>query len=205
MGKKKRKKLSGLLNSTGDTYSPLTGRELIAHKVSELVIMGGSYPQGYEYNFWGSNASLTAHVINTWSGRMVFAGSDVGKHVMTGRPLMLDGPKADPVRMAYIYYLYYEPRSSWDPLTILYAMNGLGDLFEYGNEFGYNHVRPNGWNEWVWDESVRNQFFLRLKVDNETAAAEVDRLFLRGALSVARQSATNASQGVPVRPDSGEL
>lgn len=150
--------------------------------------MGGDYPSGHSYNFWGSNSSLSAHVVNTWEGRMVFVGGDVGKFVHTGGPLMEDGPKDDTVRKAYIYYTFVNPRSSWDPLTVLYAVQGTGDLFKYGNEYGYNHIEPNGTNYWVWDESVRHQFFLRLKVDNATAAAEVDRLFLRGAESVARQT-----------------
>ncbi|KAK4151994.1 inosine-uridine preferring nucleoside hydrolase-domain-containing protein [Chaetomidium leptoderma] len=183
--------LSGLLNSTADTHSPLTGRDLVSRKVAELVVMGGVYPSGGpSWNFWGSNASLAAHVINTWDrgGRVTFLGNDVGKHVLTGGPLMttMKGLATDPVRMAYIYYSYYNPRPSWDPLAVLYAINGLGDLFEHGNEGGgYNHVEPDGTNRWVWDDEQagRDHFFLRLKADNETAAAEVDRLFLRGALS----------------------
>jgi inosine-uridine nucleoside N-ribohydrolase len=159
----------------------LSGRELVSRKVSELVIMGGGYPSGRSWNFWGSDPALAAHVIHAWEGRIVFAGDDVGKHVLTGGPLMAKGPKTDPVRMAYIYYSYLTARSSWDPLTVLYAMEGLGELFQFGNEYGYNHIEADGANRWVWDKNVRNQFFLRLKVDNATAAAEVDRLLLHGA------------------------
>jgi hypothetical protein len=198
-------KLSGLLNSTADSYSDLAGRELVVRKVSELVIMGGGYPSGHSWNFWGSNASLTAHVINTWEGRMVFAGGDVGGHVKSGGPLMSDGPKTDPVRMAYIYYSYYIPRPSWDPLAVLYAMNGLGDLFKFGNDYGYNHVEANGTNRWIWDHQVRNQFFLRLKADNETTAVELDRLFLQGALSVEGQHGSKATRGEPVGLNRDEL
>ncbi|KAI0909839.1 inosine/uridine-preferring nucleoside hydrolase [Ustulina deusta] len=182
--------LSGLLNSTADCYSDLGGRELVARKVSELVIMGGGYPSGYEFNFWGSNASLTAHVVHTWEGRIVFLGDEVGKPVTSGGRLMSEGPSTDPARMAYIYYTYYARRPSWDPLTVLYAINGLGGLFQFGNEYGYNHVAADGANQWVWDQEVRNQFFLRLAVDEETAAAELDRLFLQGAFSVAEQLET---------------
>ncbi|KAK5632037.1 hypothetical protein RRF57_007751 [Xylaria bambusicola] len=181
-------KLSGLLNSTADDYSDLDGRELIARKVSELVIMGGGYPSGHEFNFWGSNASLTAHVVHTWKGRMVFLGEEVGKDIKSGGLLMSEGPSTDPARMAYIYYTYYSPRQSWDPLTLLYAMNGLGSLFQFGNENGYNHVEADGTNRWVWDEKVQSQFFLKLAVDEETAAAELDRQFLEGAFSVTTQS-----------------
>ncbi|KAI0816355.1 inosine/uridine-preferring nucleoside hydrolase [Xylaria sp. FL0064] len=179
--------LSGLLNSTADSCSDLDGRELVARKVSELVIMGGGYPSGHEFNFWGSNASLTAHVVHTWEGRVVFLGDEAGRPVESGARLMSEGPSTDPARMAYIYYTYYTPRSSWDPLTVLYAINGLGDLFEFGNEYGYNRVGADGSNQWVWDQEVRNQFFLRLAVDEETAAEELDRLFLQGALSVTEQ------------------
>ncbi|KAI1128550.1 inosine/uridine-preferring nucleoside hydrolase [Nemania abortiva] len=198
--------LSGLLNSTADSYSDLSGRELVARKVSELVIMGGDYPYGHSYNFWGSNASLAAHVVNTWEGRMVFVGGDVGKNVKSGGPLMAMGPDMDPVAMAYIEYTNHTPHSSWDPLAVLYAIYGLGDLFQFGNEYGFNNVEPNGSNRWIWDDKVRHQFFLRLKCDEETAAAEVDRLFLQGARSVTNQTgSTTTRQSRPMKPVHEEL
>ena len=190
-------KLSGLLNSTNDSYSDLNGRELVNRKVSELVVMGGGYPSGYSFNFWGSNSSLTAHVINTWEGRIVFVGDDVGEYVKSGGRLISEGPTTDPVRMAYIYYSYYAPRSSWDPLTIMYAVNGLNNLFEFGNDYGYNYIGADGTNRWIWDPKIRNQFFLRLKVSNETAAVELDRLFLKGAVLFAKQSESKVSAEEP--------
>lgn len=148
--------------------------------------MGGSYPSGRSWNFWGSNPSFAAHVIHSWQGRVVFSGGDVGLHVLTGGPLMDHGPKEDPVRQAYIYYTFWTSRSSWDPLAVLYAIHGLGSLFEFGAERGYNRIEADGANRWVDDGEAHNQFVLRLKARNETAAKEVDRLFLRGARSAAR-------------------
>jgi len=178
--------LSALLNSTSDKHSTLTGRELISQKVSELVVMGGAYPSGREWNFFGSDPSLTAHAINSWEGRVVFVGDEVGRDVLSGREFMSHGPETDPVRQAYIYYSYFSPRPSWDALAVLYALHGLGELFEFGNEggYGYNHVESDGTNQWVWDETRRDQKYLRLKVSNVTAAAEIDRLLLKGARSV---------------------
>lgn len=172
------------MNSSSDQHSDLSGLDLISRKVSELVIMGGGYPSGYEYNFRGGNSSLTAHVVNNWPGPMVFSGAELGGNVMSGSLLMKDGPASDPVKAAYIYYTYLNPRYSWDPLTVLYAINGLGSFFEFGNDFGYNHVFPNGSNAWVFDKTMVDQHWLRLKVDNETASAELDKLFLEGTLSV---------------------
>ena len=37
--------LAALLDSGSDTHSNLTGRELIAAKVRNLVVMGGDYPR----------------------------------------------------------------------------------------------------------------------------------------------------------------
>ncbi|KAB2575685.1 hypothetical protein DBV05_g5676 [Lasiodiplodia theobromae] len=176
--------LSGLLNSTADAYSNSSGLELVQSKVAELVIMGGGYPSGYEYNFWGSNSSLTAHVVNNWPGKMTFSGSELGGNVTSGASLTVEAPAGDPVAAAYRWYTGYNvSRFSWDPLTVLYACEGTADLFEYANEFGYNHVHPNGSNNWVYDETATNQHWLQLKVDNETVARKLDRLYLEGAVS----------------------
>lgn len=177
--------LSALLNSTADTYSQLSGPELILKKVSELVVMGGDFPSGREYNFWGDDPLKAAHVVNNWPGRITYLGSDVGKRVMSGAQLTVEGPENDPVKAAYRWYTGYNvSRESWDPLAVLYACKGFGDLFEYANESGYNFVHPDGSNVWVEDETRTDQHWLRLKVDNETAARELDRLYLEGARSV---------------------
>ena len=148
-------KLSGLLNSTGDASSPLSGRELVAAKVKELVVMGGEYPSGREYNFWGSNASLTAHVVNTWDGSPVtFIGEELGRNVLSGQRLITEGPDGDPVRAAYRWYTYGEARQSWDPLAVLYAVSDeteRDEMFSLKGEEGYNAVDGrDGSNKWVW-------------------------------------------------------
>ncbi|KAF2966990.1 hypothetical protein GQX73_g6564 [Xylaria multiplex] len=88
--------LSGLLNSTADDISPLNGQDLIASKVAELVVMGGEYPSGREWNFWGDNPFTTAHVVNNWKGKVVFSGYEMGKTVFSGGELMSHGPPNDP-------------------------------------------------------------------------------------------------------------
>lgn len=90
--------------------------------------MGGGYPTGRSWNFWGSDPAFAAHVVHSWEGRIVFSWDDVGLHVLTGNLLMKYGPRDDPVRQAYIYYNFWEPTSSWDPLAAVYTIEGLGDL-----------------------------------------------------------------------------
>lgn len=143
--------------------------------------MGGTYPSGVEWNFAGSDPASAAHVVNDWPGRMVFSGYELGAAVHSGTRLMAEGPGNDPVRAAYIYYSYGRPRASWDPITVLYAIRGLSDIFEYGNDNGYNHVNKDGSNTWIHDDGVTNQHYLRLKLDNSTVGDELDRLYLEAA------------------------
>jgi inosine-uridine nucleoside N-ribohydrolase len=182
--------LSGLLNSTADQYSNCSGYELVEKKIRELVIMGGGYPSGHEFNFWGDNPSYTAHVVNSWprSVALTFLGTEIGEMVSSGAALTLYGPTNDPVKAGYEWYVGYNTtRFSWDPLTTAYACQGLGTWFEYGNVDGYNHVWPNGSNVWREDEGRTNQHYLRLKVGNETVARELDELYLRGARMRAKE------------------
>lgn len=181
--------LSGLLNSSADSYSELAGPELVAAKVAELVVMGGGYPSGYEFNFRYYDPAATAHVINSWKGSpIVFSGVELGGNVSTGRSLLASGPARDPVSAAYLYYTYNTSRFSWDPLTVLYAMDGPGQLFEFANDGGYNFVYANGSNVWVEDEGVKDQHWLKLKVDNATAASVLDKMMLEAAWSVVTNS-----------------
>lgn len=143
--------------------------------------MGGDYPSGHEFNFFGDNPLRTAHVVNSWPGRITFSGFSMGLNVTSGARLMSEGPSSDPVRSAYIWYTHHTPRSSWDPLTMLYAMRGLDDVFEFANEFGYNLVHANGSNTWVSNESRTDQHWLKLAVSREEAEELLDRLYLEGA------------------------
>lgn len=146
--------------------------------------MGGEYPSGSEYNFWGDNPSHTAHVVNTWAGRMTFSGTELGGHVFSGKGLLDKGPKNDPTKRGYFWYNYGKPRESWDPLTVVYAAQGLGCMFEYAGQGGRNHVFANGSNEWRWDEddgSRGEQRWLKLAVKNETAEEMLDDMLLQGA------------------------
>ena len=155
--------------------------------------MGGGYPVGRRsWNFYGSKTQAAAHVINAWEGPITFVGEDVGKKVLSGRPLIFDGPENDPVRMAMIYYSYTRPIRSWDPLTIMYAAYGLGDMFEFGNVRGYNRINADGSNEWVNEATDKHQHYLRLKISNEEAAAILDEKYLEAARKFAKRT--------PLRP-----
>lgn len=66
--------------------------------------MGGEYPSGHEFNFFGHNITAAADVVNTWPGRVTFIGFELGRDVYSGGQLMVDGPESDPVNAAYRWY-----------------------------------------------------------------------------------------------------
>ncbi|PTB73660.1 nucleoside hydrolase [Trichoderma longibrachiatum ATCC 18648] len=180
--------LADLLKSEADHISPLSGLELAAQKVSELIIMGGEYPSGWEYNFGGIDPESTAHVVHHWpkSVNITYSGSELGGNIFSGQSLVQRLPPDSPVLSAYQWYVGRGStlRPSWDPITTLYGVLGLDlpskigvrPMLEYGNESGYNSiVLANGSNVWINDTDITNQHWLRL-VDgaNYSMAALLD-------------------------------
>lgn len=181
--------LAGLLDSHDDG---LSGPELVATKVRELVVMGGRYPSGWEYNLGGVDPTSAAIVIDRWPREVpiTFSGYELGKYVLSGEHLRREAPPASPVLAAYEWYVgrCKTLRESWDPLTVLYGVAGLDELpqlglpalFKYGNEYGYNSVASkDGSNIWVNDTNVTNQHWLKLadNVSNNTVAWILEQFY----------------------------
>ncbi|KAK7757480.1 hypothetical protein SLS62_000495 [Diatrype stigma] len=185
--------LAALLASPPDAISPLAGPALVAAKVAELVVMGGRYPSGWEFNFGGGgDPSVTAQVVNGWPRAVpvTFSGGELGGDVFSGAALAATAPPGSPVLAAYQWYVgrCRTARESWDPITTLYgilglegasALLGVPNLFAYANEFGYNRVAEDGSNAWVNDTRVSNQHWLKLApgVTNATVAAVLDGFY----------------------------
>lgn len=76
-------------------------------------------------------------------------------------------------------------RASWDPVTVLYAVLGVGEIFEFANKGGSNSLLEDGSNEWV-DEGKedRGQHWLRLKdgVTDERVGEMLESLYVRSDL-----------------------
>ncbi|KII83357.1 hypothetical protein PLICRDRAFT_47242 [Plicaturopsis crispa FD-325 SS-3] len=152
--------IAGLLNSTADAVSPLAGRDLVAKKVKEIVIMGGKYPAGSEFNFDSDNPSLVQFITENWPTRMVFTGYEIGINILAGAVLTDYAPKDSPVRAAYIAYNGpNKNRYAWDPTAVIYASFGLDNLFVYGNHGGSVYVQNNGSDVWR-DSPTKDQHYL---------------------------------------------
>jgi hypothetical protein len=167
--------LEDILKSKADEISPLSGSDLIAAKTRELVVMGGAYPSGSEYNFGHSDPESTAYVLKDWpkSVAITYSGFELGGDIYSGQNLDELSPPNSPILAAYQWYVGRGStlRPSWDPITTLYGILGL-DGFEklglsrmlaFANRDGYNSLTSaNASNAWVNDTSVTNQHWLKL-------------------------------------------
>ncbi len=137
-----------LLMSKGDQFSELSGPDLIRKKVSRWICMGGRYPEHLDPGVYGNfkpDPKATVQVIRDWPGTIYFSG--LGEKVLTGAGLR-HGPQDNPVRRVYELYLGETPtRSSWDQVTLLYAVRPKAAYWSLLDK-GYNHIFDNGTNQW---------------------------------------------------------
>lgn len=164
--------LEGLLASTPDDISPLTGRQLVESKVDRFVVMGGLFPEGREFNFVEGPESARA-VVDAWPTPIEFLGWEVGAVVRTGKAISLrDG---DVIGEAY--RRYSGPgvgRESWDLLTVHLALEGPGRHYAL-SEPGTLRIDPTGYSTFVPDASGRHRH-VSLTVPPAEIEAEIDRI-----------------------------
>lgn len=185
--------LADLLKSEPDKISSLSGKDLISSKVKELVVMGGNYPSGWEYNFGDMDPESTDYILRNWPKTipMTFSGFELGGNVYSGQRIAENSPVNSPIVAAYQWYVGRGStiRMSWDPITTLYGILGLDGfsklgfrpMLAYANKDGYNSITSsNGSNAWVNDTSVTNQHWLKLAdgVTNSSMAWLLDQFFI---------------------------
>ncbi|KAL6890395.1 inosine-uridine preferring nucleoside hydrolase domain-containing protein [Trichoderma evansii] len=186
--------LANLLKSEADHISHLSGTQLVSAKVGELIVMGGQYPSGWEYNFGGMDPKSTADVVNNWpkNVKITYSGDELGGNVFSGKSFAQRFSPDSPILSTYQWYVGRGStiRQSWDPITTLYGILGLEwfpklrirPMLAYANEFGHNSVNAaNGSNAWVNDTGVTNQHWLCLAdgVTNSSMARLLDEIMTR--------------------------
>lgn len=133
--------LADLIASSSDSYSSLSGMELIKRKVKHLVLMGGSYPssKGDLYLAGGRDIDPppAIRVLEDWPTTIAFTPGNVCGGFTTGQTLASKTPQSNPVRAAYRLFFGREGvgRSSWDLCPVLYAVRGLSNSND-GTYFG---------------------------------------------------------------------
>ncbi len=113
--------LRELLSSPPDESSELDGRALVTRAVDRMVVMGGYYPEGYEFNI-AQDPRAAAEVIAGWPTPVDFLGWETGFEAFTGREISRDDPR-NLVGAAYRSYSGEGAgRESWDLIAMHYAI-----------------------------------------------------------------------------------
>ena len=160
--------LEDLVNSTGDQHSALTGRELIALKVRQTVIMGGGFPRtaAPETNIKLDPAAAVT-VVNQWPGMILWQGFEVGAAINVGAELR-GVPRDNPVRRAYELRPFRggsaldHGKPAHDLASVLVAVRGpQPDLWAVVSK-GRVTADSEGHTEWKRDWAKRHSY-LRIK------------------------------------------
>jgi len=117
--------LRRLLESAGDTNSPLSGCDLVARKVKELSCMAAWFPRGREWNV-EQDAESAQFVCEHWPTPIMFSGGELGYPLESGERLAKETPASNPVRAAY----GGGSRPSWDQTSVIYAARGLANYWD---------------------------------------------------------------------------
>ncbi len=146
--------LNDLLLSGSDTFSPLSGKNLVQKKVKRLVAMAGKFPEGWEFNVKEDSAS-SKYVFENWPTRILLSGFEIGEKIFTGKNLIKSNLKS-PAKMAFSVAMSFSDndkngRMSWDQTAVLTAIQGPGENFSQIN--GRMMAEPSGFNRW---ENINN-------------------------------------------------
>jgi inosine-uridine nucleoside N-ribohydrolase len=131
--------LAGLLNSTADEYSSLSGNELVTKKIRQLVSMAARIDKdgigGYEFNVM-VDAAASKKVFADWPTPVTISGFEIGEKILTGiRLIHNESIQNSPVKDAFEIALSKDKnttgRNSWDETAVLVAVRGIEPYFSY--------------------------------------------------------------------------
>lgn len=177
-----------LLCSAPDSFSPLTGKELIAKKIHRTVVMGGRFYEGWpedvvlDDNFvvtweWNIKGDVPAaqDVCKGWPGELVFSSFEVGLPCISMGTFCASVPEHHPVRRAYALRGFLEGRSSWDQTAVLEAIRP-GVYFKTSAP-GQVRVNDDGVTSFTPDNQGK-QYYLIPILDSKEIANLIDNLLL---------------------------
>ena len=130
--------IAALLQSEGDEISPLDGVSLVREKCAKVVLMAGGFvPGGDGRNIPEWNALVdvpaTQAVVRLCPVPLVFLPFETGFDMITGCPMMKKYGEDTPLSHSFIHYgdtREIGGRHSWDPATLVYAVEGCRDFFD---------------------------------------------------------------------------
>ena len=124
--------LAQLLESKGDTYSPLTGVELVRQKVKCIYVMGGVFGEAVEpdYNF-SQAIEFSKKFFELWPEDVdvIFSPAEVGDNIEYKPEQVIadiDWTDVHPIKQVYMKCNCNTGQKMWDPMAVINAVEGDG-------------------------------------------------------------------------------
>lgn len=186
--------LKDLIYSKPDKLSKLNGKDLIRAKVKELVVMGGKYPEGREYNFYFGGVSAAAKdVVENWPDEVpvMFSGYEIGERIISGKNYKNQLPYC-PLLLALknAYDAISRGRESWDETAVIYGTRGLsynGKVYWKTQSKGSVLVDClDGSNKWL-PSPDKNQSYLIESMNPDSLGSFMENLILKSINNAIRK------------------
>lgn len=173
--------LANLLSSPPDKTSPLSGKDLVAKKVKQLVSMaagiGKDGKSQREFNVW-VDAKATRKVFSEWPSPILISPFEIEK-IYTGMPLINNKSiRNSPVKEAYEIAIAWNKsevgRCSWDQTAVLVAIAGYSPWFDI-KKVNFE-IKDDGTNVLIPGEKLT---YLIEKLPPKEVAAEIEKMMAR--------------------------
>jgi hypothetical protein len=148
--------IQGLMNSSPDQYSNLTGAELIAQKVDTLYIVGGNSTGRPSYNFyWTGEKVINAakSVAQNFPGKVVFLQTDLSDDTFCGQFYSTqDSNQSDAVTKVLKANDQLSGVVAWDVFSMWCAVQDINGNLEQSfleMQQGTQYISDTGANTWT--------------------------------------------------------
>jgi inosine-uridine nucleoside N-ribohydrolase len=176
--------IANLLNSQGDSASPLNGKDLVNKKVRKMVSMAGRFPEGSEFNV-NIDAASSRYAFENFTRPIIFSGFEIGKDIKAGIPLISDSNiQNSPVKDVFRICIPMNAedsagRMSWDETAVLVGVKGHEPYYTLNS--GKIVVDGKGAN--TWDTKGVGQFHLVVKAPPAEVEKVINKLILHQPVS----------------------
>jgi hypothetical protein len=162
---------------------------LAARKVKKLVVVGGDYPTGKEFNFVAGIArdslpNVVQEVLRLWPTPIEFHGFAAGAGILVGACLDTV-PAGNPLRRVFEVRTggLGVPDQGYDASALLYAVRGMAMNGSYPDYWslvsqGHNQVEDDGSNAWMASPDAKQAYLVRNGAAADLAS-ELDSLLCR--------------------------
>lgn len=163
-----------------------SGAEIAAQKIRLWVCMGGNFvgdPPKDDLKLGNVNftrdASSAFDAIRKWPSKVIFVGREIGS-VPSGLKVgarFKELPADHPVRVAYELYFggTAKDRHVADPVTVLYAVRGLGDRWDLVTH-GWMELQTNMTFSWRLDYDARQGYLKKRRGMDRVIERELETL-----------------------------